>query len=82
MMTCRVVGERLGVFLRGELPFTERFEVHRHLAACPACHDRVEEARDAMDLSRAACSGAADPVPDEVPDGLVAAIWSFRRGGN
>jgi anti-sigma factor RsiW len=82
MMSCRDVGEHLGVFLRGELPFTERFEFHRHLAGCVACHDAVERARDAMDLSRSACSGAADPVPDEVPDLLVAAIRSFRRDAN
>lgn len=81
MMSCRVVGEHLGVFLRGELPFTERLEFHRHLAGCRACHDRVEKARDAIDVSRSACSGAADPVPDEVPDGLVAAIWSFAGAG-
>lgn len=82
MMSCRDVGEHLGVFLRGELPFTERLEFHRHLAGCPACHDTVEHARDAIDLSRSACSAAADPMPDEVPDLLVAAIWSFRRAPN
>ena len=82
MMSCRGVGEHVGVFLRGELPFPGRLEFHRHLAGCPACHDRVEQARDAIDLSRSACSGAADPVPDEVPDALLAAIRSFRRSTN
>ena len=79
MMSCRDVGEHLRPFLRDELPYTERLEFHQHLARCVACNRSVERARDALDLSRSACSSASDPVPDEVPDLLVAAIWSVSR---
>ncbi|HEY2589879.1 MAG TPA: anti-sigma factor [Tepidisphaeraceae bacterium] len=79
MMSCRDVGGHLRAFLRGELPYTERLEFHRHLAGCAACNHSVERARDALALSRSACSAAADPVPDEVPDLLVAAIWTVSR---
>jgi anti-sigma factor RsiW len=81
MMSCRDVGEHLRAFVRGELPYTERLEFHRHLAGCASCSGSVERARDALDLSRSACSAASDPVPDEVPEPLVAAIWSVSRGG-
>lgn len=79
MMSCWDVGGHLRTFLRGELPYTERLAFHRHLAGCPACNRSVERARDALDLSRSACAAASDPVPDEVPDLLVAAIWTVSR---
>ena len=79
MMTCREVNLLLKPYLHGDLPFTERIEFHRHLALCAGCARSVEQARDALDLSRSACASAQDPVPDDVPEALVRAILVTSR---
>lgn len=82
MLICKDVTARLGPFLRGELPYPERFSVHHHLASCAQCGRMVERGRDAMNLSKAAAASAADPGPDEVPEQLVRAILVTCRGAH
>lgn len=75
MLMCRDVRNLLHPFLRNSLPADTRLNVHHHLATCAECSLRVEQARDAFDLSRSACASAADPIPDDVPEPLLRAIW-------
>jgi len=79
MMTCSEVWQNLGVFLRGQLSAEARLDLHRHLAVCLTCAQRVEAARDAMAISRSACAAARDPVPDDVPEALLVAIHFSSR---
>jgi anti-sigma factor RsiW len=78
-MTCREVRNALRPFLRGQLSATELFDFHRHLSGCSSCAQNVEQARDAMSLSRSACEEVRDPLPDEVPEALVRAIQITSR---
>ncbi|HSU68331.1 MAG TPA: zf-HC2 domain-containing protein [Tepidisphaeraceae bacterium] len=75
LMICRDVQRLMTPFLRGELQGEERFGVHRHLATCAVCAAAVERARDAYEMTRDACAKECDPVPDEVPEPLIRAIW-------
>jgi len=52
----------LSDYLDGELPPTERAEVHRHLESCPACAGILEELR--MVVARAADLGDRPPSQD------------------
>jgi predicted anti-sigma-YlaC factor YlaD len=76
MVSCKDVGARLSPFLQGEMPYPERISIHQHLANCAQCGCMVEQARDALDVSKSALAHATDPVADEVPENLVNAIWS------
>jgi anti-sigma factor RsiW len=78
-MTCREVQDGLRPFLKGQLSATDLFDFHRHLSGCPTCAKNVEQARDAMSLSRSACQDVQDPMPDEVPETLVRAIQITSR---
>lgn len=74
MISCKDVDARLAPFLLGELSFPDRMAIYRHLSHCGRCSRRVEQGRDALDVSKSALSQAADPSADEVPDQLVMAI--------
>jgi anti-sigma factor RsiW len=82
MVSCKDVGARLAPFLRGELSFSDRLAIHRHLARCEQCARQVERGRDAMDVSKSALASAVDPIADEVPEQLVRAILVTCRGAH
>jgi hypothetical protein len=74
MMLCRDVVAMLRPFLRDELSLDQRMSILCHLAVCPACRRRTDQAQIALDMSRWACLMVSDPNPDDVPEPLIQAI--------
>lgn len=79
-MTCREFFEFLMAYLDDELPAEQRAFFESHLAACPPCVAYLDTYQEAVQLGRQACCGEGDPPPADVPEELVQAILSVRRG--
>ncbi len=80
MMSCAEFDRFIDAYLDGELDARTRKVFEWHMATCPPCRDYVRGYRGAVDLSKE-CLRADDPVPDSVPDDLVAAILAARKAG-
>jgi anti-sigma factor RsiW len=79
-ITCRELIEFLYLYLEGELPPERAVEFERHLAVCESCLRYIATYRETVALGKAACAEPDSPVGDEVPEDLVLAIRSARRG--
>jgi hypothetical protein len=79
-MTCKDFIEFLHEYLEEELPQAQRVRFEEHLEICESCVAYLSNYRDTMHLARKAFCDPEGPVPDEVPEELVAAILSARRG--
>ena len=83
MMTCRELTEFLEHYLAGELPAPVLRVFDHHLTLCVNCVRYVSQYRDTIAAGRSAFADLDVPVPDDVPDDLVAAILAARlRSGN
>jgi anti-sigma factor RsiW len=71
------MAEFLADYLDGSLDAEVRRRFERHLAECPDCVAYLRSYATTIALARG--SHAEDPVPD-VPDELVRAILTVRRG--
>ena len=80
-MNCREFSDFLMEFLDSELPEAEAAAFRRHMADCPTCVTYLETYRETVRLGRVVCSDPDAPVPDDVPEELVAAILKARRAG-
>lgn len=78
-MTCRELNSFLMDYLSGELPSDKRAVFDEHLNSCPECVAYLRSYEETVRLGRAAFSRPDEPVPDEVPDEVVAAILAARR---
>ncbi len=78
-MTCHELTSFLGDYFAGELEPEVSHAFDRHLSACPNCRQYLAEYRQTVALTRAVLDPADDAVPQDVPDGLVAAILAARR---
>jgi anti-sigma factor RsiW len=79
-MTCRDFAEFLDRFLDGSLPATQARQFDAHLKICGDCRNYLDGYRQAGRAARAALGDANDPVPPEVPEGLLKAILAARAG--
>jgi anti-sigma factor RsiW len=79
-LTCRELIEFLGQYVDAELPADERARFDAHLARCPDCASYLESYRETIRAGRRACEADA-PVPDDVPQEIVAAILASRPRG-
>jgi len=80
-MTCRELVEFLSAYIDGELPADVRLRFDEHLAACPECSAYLRTYRQTVKLAKDAFQDPDDPLPVEVPEGLVKAILAARRKG-
>jgi len=78
MMTCRELTEFLEHYLAGELPAPVLRVFDHHLTLCVNCVRYVSQYRDTIASGRSAFADLDVPVPDDVPDDLVAAILAAR----
>lgn len=78
-MTCRELVDFLGAYLESELPDEVRRRFDAHLAACLECAAYLETYRETVKLAKDAFRDTDDPVPADLPEGLVKAILSARR---
>jgi hypothetical protein len=74
VMSCRDLIEFLNAYVSGELPPARRAEFDRHLSVCPPCVAYLESYRETIRLARGSFERPDDPVPEDVPPKLVAAI--------
>lgn len=82
-MTCREFIDFLMGYLEGELDPEVRAAFDGHMEACPQCVTYLDTYRKTVRLGREVlCEEPGAPVPDEVPEALVAAIRAARRAGS
>lgn len=79
MITCREFVDIIGAFLEGELTAEQSAAFDAHLAECPWCVAYVEDYRKTVALGRGAFGEPEAPVPDDVPEDLVAAVRAALR---
>jgi anti-sigma factor RsiW len=77
-VTCKDFVEFLDDYLGGGLSGPEREAFNAHLAVCPSCVAYMKTYRDTVRLGKAALAPSDEPLPKEVPEGLVRAIMSAR----
>jgi anti-sigma factor RsiW len=80
-MTCKDFIEFLVGYLEGELPRDQRALFEHHLSLCDSCVAYLSNYRDTVALSKAAFCDPDAPVPEDVPEDLVAAVLSARKAG-
>lgn len=80
-MTCREFIEFLLDYVSGELPESEQALFEEHLAVCRSCVAYLSNYRDTIELTKAALCDPDEPVPEDVPEDLVAAVLAARRAG-
>jgi anti-sigma factor RsiW len=81
-VTCRELIEFLMEYTDGRLSPEVRAEFDRHLAICSSCVAYLDGYRKTVNLAKESLGGGGDePVPDEVPKGLVKAIMEARKRG-
>ncbi|MCC6130738.1 MAG: zf-HC2 domain-containing protein [Acidobacteria bacterium] len=79
MITCRELTEFLGRYVEDDLSQEERKTFDRHLSMCRSCRAYLDSYRTTIEMGHSAFSGLDAPVPDDVPEELVAGILAARR---
>jgi predicted anti-sigma-YlaC factor YlaD len=80
-MTCKEFIEFLLEYVSGELPRSQQVLFEEHLAVCRSCVAYLSNYRDTIELTKAALCAPEEPVPDDVPEDLVAAVLAARKAG-
>ena len=80
-MTCKDFVEFLMDYLEGELPKAQKALFEEHLKVCSSCVAYPSNYRDVVELSKAALCDPEGPVPEDVPEDLVAAVLAARKAG-
>jgi anti-sigma factor RsiW len=78
-MTCKELVDFLADYLENELSGEVRGEFQRHLNECPECVAYMQGYERTVRLGQGVFCHPDDPVPSEVPDGLVRAILAASR---
>ncbi|HYB98735.1 MAG TPA: zf-HC2 domain-containing protein [Candidatus Limnocylindrales bacterium] len=73
-LSCRELIDILAAYLDDELDAEQRALFDAHLGDCPECMEYLRGYRRTMDLARD--TAAADPVPGDIPERLVAAVMA------
>jgi len=77
-LTCRDFIAFIGSYLERELAEPERERFEAHLGICPDCRVYLDGYQTTVLIESVAFDPEA-PVPETVPEGLVAAILDVRR---
>lgn len=78
-MTCRELIDFLMDYTDGRLAPDARAEFDRHLSVCGSCRAYLDTYRRTVDLAKEShCVNDEDPVPNDVPRGLINAILAAR----
>jgi anti-sigma factor RsiW len=80
-MTCKDLIKFLLDYVSGDLPKAQQALFEEHLKVCCSCVAYLSNYRDTLALSKAAFSESDGPIPEEVPEDLVAAVLSARKAG-
>lgn len=79
-MTCRELADFMMDYLNGDLPADVAASFDRHLSACPNCCTYLTQYRGTIAAGRSAFADDDGAVPDDVPEDLIRAILSTRKG--
>lgn len=79
-MTCRECTEFILRYLEGELAPDEQASFERHMSLCPPCERYLRQYKLTVDAGKAACAQTSPGLLDEVPEELIRAILSSRKG--
>ncbi len=80
-MTCSEFVEFLMEYLDGTLSRDQREVFDAHMNECSSCVTYLDTYRVTVDLGKEVCEDPDGPIPDDVPEDLVAAILAARRKG-
>jgi anti-sigma factor RsiW len=78
-LTCRDVAEFLMAYLAHELEPAQREAFEAHVAVCDRCVAYIRSYEQTVRLGKAAFGRLDQPVDEQVPQELVAAILAARR---
>lgn len=79
LVTCREFIDFLMDYLSGDLPDDQRQEFDRHLGECPSCVAYMKTYKQAVEIGRSVLAPTDDPVPEDVPEDLLKAIFAARK---
>ena len=80
-MTCREFADFIADYLSNELAADTRAAFDHHLARCPNCKTYLAGYEETVKLGKRAFADDEAAVPSAVPEELVQAILSARKGG-
>lgn len=81
MISCREFDDFIVDFLDGNLSPAQQRVFNFHMKICPLCRDYLEAYKLSMELGKRAYRDDDAPVPDDVPEDLVAAVLAARSAG-
>ena len=80
-MTCKDFITFLMDYLEGGLPAAQQAAFEEHLSVCDSCVAYLSNYQDTVELLKSAMCDPEGPVPEEVPEDLVAAVLTSRKAG-
>lgn len=78
-MTCKEFVDFLMSYLDRELSEAAHSDFEGHIGDCPSCATYLDQYRETVRLGKTICADPAGPVPEDVPEQLVAAVLAARR---
>ncbi len=78
MMTCREFEDLMYAYLEHELPWYRRLFVWLHFVLCRECRAYVRRYNYSLEAGKAVFAAPEEPVPDDVPRELIAALRKAR----
>jgi predicted anti-sigma-YlaC factor YlaD len=80
-MTCKDFITFLMDYREGGLPAAQQAAFEEHLSVCDSCVAYLSNYGDTVELAKAALCDPEGPVPEEVPEDLVAAVLASWKAG-
>ena len=78
-MNCREFADFLMDYIDETLPTAQRATFEEHMDLCPSCITYLDTYRETVRLGKALLCRTDDPIPEDVPEDLVAAILAARK---
>jgi hypothetical protein len=78
-ITCREFVDFLDDYLARRLETPQLAEFDNHLSGCPPCVAYMQTYKDSMSLGKGALGRSDEPVPEAIPEDLVAVILAARE---
>lgn len=78
LLSCRELIDFLSDYLEDELPDEQRLRFEEHLSVCPDCVRYLDGYRTTASLASRAFDPDG-PLPESVPEELIAGILAARR---
>jgi len=80
MITCREFEDFVLQYLEGQLPRSQARIFEWHMRMCRECREYLAAYQRSMQISEAVLGADDEPLPEDVPEDLIAAILDARSG--